>query len=221
MLIGKWSMRVIVTGWIVFWMLAGSAQAAWPRNEGAMVHVNVGFAQNAIEVSLEGDPQQQLPLLNFGETYEGNAAVLSNKFYSDQYGIKAAGFLSLPENTAIWLQLLSQTPGLETYEGGMRMHTPMHTYAPLFTTNGSSSIWSWGGTMAHNWYAAAAPGEYEATYLVYLGTPTGVPLTQYASDTVTLRWKAVPEPSAAVLLAAGASWCMLRRKRSCTHHLRG
>ncbi|MFQ5423602.1 MAG: PEP-CTERM sorting domain-containing protein [Phycisphaerae bacterium] len=196
------------------WMLSGAPAVAgvWPHNVGAMDHFLIDLQGTAITVT-PPNPGGPLPLRTFGESYTPPADVLDGKGYNDQFGWLAGGIFSPPTGGAIWIRVLSQTPGLETYRGGMRPMTPMHTYNPIFGTAGSPLIWQWDGTMTHNWYAVAALGDYSASYEVYVGdAATGSPLPGYTSDTVSLAWQYVPEPATAWLLALGGSVIFRRRR---------
>jgi hypothetical protein len=126
-------------------------------------------------------------------------AVLIGKAYNFQYGWDSA-FLDeytypFPPGSAVWIQVLKQTPELETYykDGG---------YAPIFGTpyangNPSPDIWWWNKGMRHNVYAVPEDfyGRLSADYKVYLGNAsTGAELVNgngqplYGSAFVTLRW---------------------------------
>jgi hypothetical protein len=184
----------------------------WPHKDGMMEHVFIGFDGTNIAVTLENPDNLPLPMLAYpGEHYTAPANVLDDKGYSSQFGWQITGAWAPPAGTSVWVQRLGQTSGLETYEGGMRTMIPMHTFAPLFGTANSSLIWRWPGTMVHNWYAASAFGDYQATYDVYLGDAVGVRNTAYGSDTVTLSWRYAPEPATLVLLGF-TSLLMLRRR---------
>ncbi len=191
--------------------LHAGADLVWPRTEGEMLHVMVALDRDMKMVHVHTDSlPEPPPLRNFGEQHFPPADVLDAKGYNDQYGWLADGFISLNPDEALWVELVDQTPGLETYEGGMRSMKQTHTYSPLFTTAGSSPRWRWTGTMVHNWYAASQFGEYDATYRVYLGDLSGTPLGDYMDDTVTLHWSYVPEPATALLFGAAL---LLRPRR--------
>lgn len=190
---------------------AALAGDAWPQSNGPMWHIMIDFDGSNINVTapLNTEP---MPLVNYGEAYTAPADVLDGKMYNDEYGWLAGGIFTPPSETAIWILETSATEGLETYQGGMRPVRDTHTYAPIFTD--IVTPWMWNGTMTHNWYAVASPGAYEASYEVYIGDLTGVPLPQYGSDTVTLHWSAIPTPGTAmVLLGAGAPATLRRRRR--------
>ncbi|MEL6796901.1 MAG: hypothetical protein AAFO89_08765, partial [Planctomycetota bacterium] len=115
--------------------------------------------------------------------------------------------------TAISIEMLSATPGLNVYEGGMRPMLANHTYAPIFGTDGSDSSWEWGGTMHHPWFAVDELGVYEAEFEVFISDAvTGDRLAGFGSETVTLQWQAVPTPGSAVALGLGGLVAARRRR---------
>ncbi len=197
---------------------AGAASAQLPQFmwDGGMKHVLITFDGSSIGVEVDpNSPQLELPLemRNFGGSYQGNASVLDGKYYSSQFGFLADGFITLPAGAAISIELLSATQGLEAYEGGLRMMLANHTYAPMFGTNGSDTAWEWGGTMHHPWFAASELGDYSAEFEIFVSDAvTGERLTAFASDTVTLEWRAVPAPGTAALLGLGGLVATRRRR---------
>lgn len=196
---------------------AGSAGAqVWPQFEGAMKHVLITFDGTNVGVEIDHlvNPEPTpLPMVNYGDAHTAPADVLDGMYISSQYGFLADGFISLPQDSAIWVEMTSSTAGLEIYEGGMRMMRANHTYAPLFGTDGSDANWQWNGNMHHPWVAAPAFGDYEASFTVYLGDAvTGAPLTGFGSDSVTLDWTAVPAPTSAAVLGLGGLVAARRRR---------
>lgn len=133
-------------------------------------------------------------------------AILQGKAYNQEYGWFAhADTENLPSGSSVWIEVISQTPGLKTYEAG--------TYNPIFGTDGSSTKWLWSGAMTHNSYAVAPQiGSFSATYHLYVGDSTGVAQSQYGDTQVTLNWTSVPEPASLGALALGATG-LLRRRR--------
>jgi hypothetical protein len=134
-------------------------------------------------------------------------SALNGTAYNWQYGWNNAGFnpALLPAGGKIWLEMLSQSDGLKTYDRNAG-------YAPIFGTDGASTIWKWSETMAHNAYTVTPGiGEWSATYLVYIGDEiTGEAIAGFGSATVTLTWTSVPEPATLGLMMAGLIY--LRRK---------
>lgn len=178
---------------------SASAGATWPNSNGPMWHVMIDFDGTNVTVDAP-ENAEPLEMLSDGLSHTAPADVLDGQLYNDQYGWLANGIFTPPTDAAFWIIETAATPGLHTFEGGMRPMRPNHSYAPVFTDN--TTPWMWGGTMTHNWYATETLGAQEATYEVYIGDLTGNPLPGFGSDTVTLRWNAVPTPGAAVLLGA-------------------
>ncbi|MEO0631924.1 MAG: hypothetical protein AAFY46_14550, partial [Planctomycetota bacterium] len=199
-------------------VLAGSTGAQLPQFmwDGGMKHVLIAFDGTNVGVEVDPNtPSLELPLemQTFGESYQGNASVLDGTYYSSQYGFLADGFISLPQGASISIEMLSATPGLNVYEGGLRMMRENHTYTPIFGTDGSDITWEWGGTMHHPWFAVDELGFYEAEFEVYISDAvTGDRLSGFVSDTVTLQWQAVPAPGAAALLGLGGLAASRRRR---------
>lgn len=198
-------------------VLAGSASAqVWPQFEGAMKHVLITFdgTNVGVEVDHVVNPEPTpLPMVNYGDMHTAPADVLDGKYISSQYGFLADGLISLPQGAAIWIEMTSATPGLEIYEGGMRMMRANHTYEPIFGTDGSDPAWQWNGNMHHPWVAAPTLGDFEAVFNVYIGDETtGARLTAYGDDSVTLDWVAIPAPATAGLMALGGLVGSRRRR---------
>ncbi len=196
--------------------VAAASLADAPRAVGGMKHVMVTLNGSAVGVHVDdmpGDPASNpVELLRFpGESYTPGAA-LNDTYYSDRYGWLADGFISLGPDEHVWIEQLAATAGLSTYEGGMRMMRDMHSYDPIFSTDGSSPLWEWGGTMVHNWYAADAPGSYEATYRVFIGDSAGAALQGFTDAQVTLSFIAIPAPGP-IALGALAMLGAARRRR--------
>jgi hypothetical protein len=185
-------------------LAATGAIADTPRMGGPMKHVMVSFDGAAIHA--HADPMVATPLLrDYGETYAAPADVLNATMYNAQYGWMVEGFWAAPEGAVIWIEETQASDGLETYRG-------MSSFTPIFGSDGSSALLQWNGTMMHNWYAVDVAGEYQATYRVYFGAPTGEPLAEYGAGTVSLNWVAVPTP-ASVMLVALAGIGATRRRR--------
>ncbi|MCB9851355.1 MAG: PEP-CTERM sorting domain-containing protein [Phycisphaerales bacterium] len=203
-----WTLGIAVCG-----AFAASAQATvWPLSVGGMKHAMVFWDEvnTGLEVHLE-DPGP-LALLDDGELHTPPSDVLDGKGYNNQYGFLNGEAFSPPEG-AIWVEVLAISPGLETYEGGMRMANVVnHTYAPILNAVGER--WMWNQSMNHPWYAAATPGNYSVEYRVYVGDASnGDPLGGYVSDTTQFNFAYAPEPGALALLAFGACGILRRRVR--------
>ncbi|MCA9256493.1 MAG: dockerin type I repeat-containing protein, partial [Phycisphaerales bacterium] len=147
---------------------------------GPMRHILITMPATDIIVGFDHDPELSMPLTDYCETYAAPADILDGLAYNGEYGWLANGFISLPSDLDIWIELLEQTEGLATYEA--------NTFAPIFTTDGSDARWRWSGAMTHNWYTAREPGAFEATYRVYVGDANGDPVEGYTSAIVTLDW---------------------------------
>lgn len=192
--------------------LTASAAGAqvWPQFESPMVHVLIAFDGTDLTAHTEGG---NLDMINYGDLHTAPADVLDGKYISSQYGFLADGFITLPQDAAIWIEMTSATPGIEAYEGGMRMMRANHTYAPMFGTAGSDTAWKWGGTMHHPWFAALDEGSYNMAVNIYIGDDlTGAPLSGYGSESVTLSWQTVPAPASAALLGLGGLAASRRRR---------
>lgn len=200
--------------------LAACAAAAhadlWPHVDGSMKHLMIAFDGQTIGVHIDGDPAERMEMLRYpGEAYTPPADVLDEKYYNSRYGWLADGFIDLPTGAGIFVSVVDTDAGLEVYEGGMRMQRDSHSYDAILGTDGNFDPWQWNGTMVHNWYAAATPRLYEATYEVYIGdATTGAPMSGYTPDQVTVVFSAVPAPGALGLLAL-AGLGAARRNRGC------
>jgi len=201
--------KSIVAVATAFTACAAGAQT-WPQFENPMVHVMIAFDGTDLTAHAEG---ANLDMINYGDLHTAPADVLDGKFLSSQYGFLADGFITLPQDAAIWIEMTSASAGIEAYEGGMRMMSQNHTYAPMFGTAGSDAAWKWGGTMHHPWFAAANEGSYSMVLNLYIGDETsGAPLTGYGSESVTLSWQTIPAPSSAALLGLGGLLAVRRRR---------
>jgi hypothetical protein len=137
---------------------------------------------------------------------------LNGKAYNWQYGWGNELFAQgspLPTGSKIWLELITQSDGLNTYA--------RNSYTSIFGTGGTSNIWKWNEMMgmSHNAYTATPGyGDWSATYTVYLGdATTGAALSGYGSDTVTLTWTSIPEPATLTLMGTGLAYLLgFRRK---------
>ncbi|MCA9255808.1 MAG: hypothetical protein KDA33_09230, partial [Phycisphaerales bacterium] len=104
-------------------MTAGAARAdVWPTLvPGGMKHILIGFDNNDVSLHLDDGGDSPLTMMNFGNLHTAPADVLDGKGYNDQYGWLADGLISPPVDGAFWIRRVSAMPGLEVYEGGMRM----------------------------------------------------------------------------------------------------
>jgi len=213
------ALNIIVCG-----TLAGAALAQSPKMGGEMSHVLVSLYQQRVYISLERPDEVPLTMRNYHERYSGNAGVLDRSGYNAQFGWLANGFISLPSDAAMWIESIDQTPGLRAFEQG--------TFAPIFGTSGSSTLWEWDGSMVHNWYSAFAIGDYTATYRVFVGELDGSPYPGFTGGQITLGWtypaggldstggrytdvravRQVPATGASLVLAAAGVFGVRRRR---------
>ncbi|MFX0194566.1 MAG: hypothetical protein ACFFCW_00465 [Candidatus Hodarchaeota archaeon] len=157
-----------------------------------MIHIDIFYDYDADNMSAIVDTSHGIPELrplSPGDEFDPNEpwSILSGKAYNFQYGWNPGGFFVLPEGACICIELIGQTPGLETYDG----RRTRGSYAPIFGTCGSKILWKWSGAMVHNTYAIPNPIETRcwATYKVYFGDEkSGEPIAGYDDDTVTLEW---------------------------------
>lgn len=137
---------------------------------------------------------------------------LNGKAYNWQYGWAndALNQSLIPAGDKIWIELISQSEGLKTYDRN-------NNYTPIFGTDGTSNIWKWneGMSMSHNAYTVTPGyGEWFATYKVYIGdTTTGAALSSFGSDTVTLSWTSIPEPATLGLMGTGLFYLLGSRRK--------
>ncbi|MEM9166874.1 MAG: PEP-CTERM sorting domain-containing protein [Planctomycetota bacterium] len=209
----KTQMTLILTAGLV----AGLANAqSLPTVDGGMKHVLVDFDGTNLGLELDDSLTSDvppLPMRDFGGSYDGAASVLDGKYYSSQYGFLPDAIITLPFGGAVYVELLSATPGLEIYEGGMRPMRANHTYDPIFGTDGSDAVWLWNGAMHHPWFAAENLGTYEADFRVFIGDAvTAEPLSGFGAADITLSWTAVPAPGTAALLGVGGLVAARRRR---------
>ena len=189
--------------------LAGLPNAhSWP-----MEHIMISMTGTDLQAHVNTDASNPIEMLRFvGETYDANASALNDQYYSDQYGWVLDGIVDPGFGNSIWIELTSQTAGLETYEGGRRMMIGSQSFDPIFGTAGSAMNWQWSGMMTHNWYAAENLGDYEANYRIYVGDATGQAVAGFGEAAVTLNFQAVPTPGSLSILGLGSLIATRRRR---------
>ncbi len=182
----------------------------WP-----MEHIMISMdATNTLQAHVNTDASNPIEMLRFeGDSYDGNAGALDNMYYTDQFGWILDGIVNPGAGNSIWIEMTTQTTGLETYEGGRRMMIDAQSFNPIFGTDASSNAWQWSGMMTHNWYAADALGDYQATYRIFVGDSTGNAVDGFGETSVTLYLRAVPAPGSLAMLGLG-SLIATRRKRA-------
>lgn len=110
-------------------------------------------------------------------------------------------------NANIWIQSLTKSPGLNSYQAvgadGLQMG---NNYPGIFGTAGSTTKWLWDGMMDHNTYAVpfsaiTKPNQFfSAYYKIYVGDATGNELmvngsgspVASAATTTTWGWQGPP-----------------------------
>lgn len=162
----------------------------------AMKHADINLSGTTLSVTI--DPTVPIPLLRPltpPDLFDPSKpwAVLQGKAHNFQYGWNPSGFWSPPAGSAVWVEQLSASPGLEVYyvEGP----PASYPYDAIFGTLGSSPVWKWEGFMVHNAYAVINPTEstYQATYKVYIGDEfTGAPTPGYTAAEATFLFTATP-----------------------------
>jgi hypothetical protein len=179
-----------------------------------MEHIMVSMDDsNNLHAHVNNDASTPIEMLRFeDESYDGASSALENAYYSDQYGWILDGIVNPGIGNSIWIEMTSQSVGLETYEGGRRMMIDAQTFNPIFGTDGSDSAWQWSGMMTHNWYAAHSLGDYQASYRIYVGDSTGIAVAGFGEAAVTLYLRAIPAPGSLAMLGLG-SLVATRRKR--------
>lgn len=176
---------------------ASSAFADTPELGGPMVHIIVDFDGAAISVYPESTGPLVLQRYD-GVSYDGAASVLDGRHYNAQFGWLVGGFWFPPPGTAVFIERVASTPGLEVYD--------QFTFAPIHGSDDSPSAATWNGVMRHNWYAADAPGTYTADYRVFIGDPsTALPVKGYGVAELTLSWIVEGEPACPADLDASGS----------------
>lgn len=170
----------------------------------------------SFETTVDGPLEFQDPTTGF----PGVASVLDGAAYNAQFGWLASGFFSLPASTGVFVRAVEQSAGLRVYDA--------FSFDPILGTQGSDDVWQWSGVMTHNWYAAEAPGFYNATYVVYVGNLAGNALEGWGSTSVSLSWiwglqgpslqtddapaGPVPTPGALAMISVGLTLSARRRR---------
>jgi hypothetical protein len=161
-----------------------------------MEHIGIWYDQthNIMYASVDNSSGiPQLTPLSGSDAFDPATAwgFIGGQPYNWQYGWNIDGPFTIPTGAAIWIKLLSQSDPLSCYDG----RGNAGTYAPIFGTGASGTLWKWSTRMTHNTYVAPSNCEikYSATYDVYFGdanTGSRASYMQYADATVTLNWTA-------------------------------
>ena len=161
-----------------------------PPLGGPMNHVHIQLVGNQIHLSVDV-PDVPMVLDDPGVELLPPEDVLQGASYNAQYGWLVGGLWSPPPGSGVWIEQLDATPELASYIG--RSYMTYDAFEPIFGTDGASPRIRWDGVMLHNYYATSSPGEYQATYLVYIGDASGNPTPGYKGGTVTLMWSLVSD----------------------------
>ncbi len=234
--------RAVTLRWLAMSLVLAvstTAGASGVSLGGLMNHLNVNVtAPNAqsqfpLVVGFDDDPGVGLDMALGGDDLDPPFSLLNGKAYNAQYGWLIAGRWgsAVQPNERIFIELLDQSDGLSTYQGGFGVDTGgdgisddlngAHTLEPIFGTDDSPLWWQWDGRMTHNWYVSEIAGPHFATYRVFVaealpGGGYGQLSSTFLPAEVTLRWidsVTIPEPAAAMLLGLGAVGLGLRRPR--------
>lgn len=161
-----------------------------------MKHADITLVGNSLQVAVDASVPTPLlrPLSKENEFDPAQPwAVLGRKAHNFQYGWNPSGFWAPPSGSAVWIEQLDISAGLEVYYvAGLPVSPP---YDPIFSTEESSPRWKWDGFMTHNAYAVLNPTEssYQAIYRVYLGDETtGAETEGYDSAQVQFNFQATP-----------------------------
>jgi hypothetical protein len=186
--LGGWLVLTTTAQTVVTPKLGGGQESA------DMVHIDVYYDETANQLHTQIDASYGIPELRQLEpgmvfAPDKPYAVLNGKAYNAQYGWNVGGFFALPPGSAIWIEQLDASTGLEVYEGWGQNGG----YDPIFGTGSSSRLWLWSGVMVHNTYAIRHPAtdRLSALYHVYFGdavTGSSAGFEDYDDAFVQLEW---------------------------------
>ncbi len=113
----------------------------------------------------------------------------------------------LPAGSAIWIRMLSSSPGLAAYR--YRSSNPK-SWQPIFGTDGSPDALLWNGMMFHPGFAApAGTGAHTATFEAFLvENATGETVAGSDSGPFTFNWTSLPDgrPTLTVSSRIAVAW---------------
>jgi hypothetical protein len=175
-------MRSVLISSVVGLLSAGVCAAQAPSLGGSMLHLLIEQDGDSVVIDYETPLSGPIEMFRYpGEMYAGAASVLDDTYYSGRFGWLANGFFNLPAGSGVFVENVGTTIGVRVYDA--------FSFAPILGTDGSDIVWEWSGAMTHNWYSVDGPGEYSATYRVYVGdASTGVDLPGWDHAFLTLEW---------------------------------
>lgn len=139
-----------------------------------MSHLLVAVSGGSFFLGYESPSLNPVTFTPAGSGWTGGAAVLNDRYINAQYGWLVSGFWGPPAGAGVWIRVIDQSEGLDTFLG--RPYFGMDQYAPVFGTEGSADRLRWDGVMLHNYYAVDHLGTMYATYEVYFGDESGDPI---------------------------------------------
>ncbi|WP_428388607.1 dockerin type I domain-containing protein [Mucisphaera sp.] len=173
---------------------------------GLMNHLNVGVAAPVngtfpLTISFDTNPGDGLEMVLGEPPLEEPFNILEDRAYNAQYGWLRQGRWGPGPGEGVFIELIDATPGLSIYEGAFGTDANggtsddlngQHTLAPIFGTEDTSTLWQWDGRMTHHWVVSDAPGNYEATFQIYVaenlnGAPGDLSPT-FLPGEITLAW---------------------------------
>lgn len=198
-----------------------------PVNQGGMIHINVSLQGNTLfAVPEAGTPViQPLAAWKPGDTFDAASPWYASLdptqgagLFNSQFGllIDAAVTDPLPAGSKIMVSWLSGSAGLQTFQW---KNTTTQAFNGMLGSAGSPASWDWSTVnhgMMHPMFVmpAGAAGTATASLGFTLTDASGTALEGYQPAQTTLNFTVVPEPSAVLLSAVGATVLGLKRRRS-------
>lgn len=108
--------------------------------------------------------------------------------FSRRYGFVMDSMTELlPAGTAIWIRMLSSSPGLSAYRYS---NTEPKTFEPIFGTDGTTNAMFWNGMMFHPIFSAPqGSGPLTATFEAFLvNSTTGEAVPNSSTGPFVLNW---------------------------------
>jgi hypothetical protein len=173
-----------------------------------MKHANISLTDMTLAARIADPPPTPVTMMSgFGVDYTpAKFDVLENVYFNAQHGWLPEGIFSPPAGGSIWIKRTAATQpagsAFHVYEGGNGMEgMAAWTMNRIYDHDGY--IWQWDGAMQHDYFTADRTGNYSMSFEVFVGDSTGTPLDGYTPATATFQFRAVPEPSSALLLLCG------------------